>query len=134
MRREEINRVVYITSQCPMERDPYVEMYYSNKVHEKDKDSRNNSGRKMRQFLEYSQKEEIAKRHAEKEVKAKIFQRVSGSLGKPVVHNSRLPTARLDIGMIDKDEDASADGAHLKVLSSIEVSVAKRSLRLGGLL
>ena len=121
MKPEEVFRVVQVTSHVQLEKDPYVEMYYYNKVKEKEGVSQTSKGSTQNRFLEHHQKEAIAKHHALLELKAKIFQNMSSSLGKPTVHNYRLPKAQLDVGMIDRDEEGTVGGAHLKVLSAIEV-------------
>ena len=126
MKPEEVFRVVQVTSHIQMEKDPYVEMYYYNRVKEKEDVSQASKGPTRSRFLEHHQKEAIAKHHALLELKAKIFQNMSNSLGKPTVHNYRLPKAQLDVGMIDRDDEGAAGGTHLKVLSAIEVGRGRK--------
>lgn len=121
MKPEEVFRVVQVTSHVQVEKDPYVEMYYYNKIKEKEDTAQESNWPTQHRFLAYHQKEAIAKHHALRELKAKIFQNMSSSLGKPTVHNYRLPKAQLDVGIIDRDDEGSVGGTHLKVLSAIEV-------------
>ena len=111
-------------STLKFEKDPYVEMYYYDKIQEKESGSNVRTMREA-QFMTVSQKQEIAKNQMKSKIKSSLFSIQSNSLGVCEKRRGRSQAHLLSIDDLGVDDEDSAKLTHLRVLSAIEVRMRR---------
>lgn len=107
-------------STLKFEKDPYVEMYYYDKIQEKESGSNVRTMREA-QFMTVSQKQEIAKNQMKSKIKSSLFSIQSNSLGVCEKRSGRSQAHLLSIDDLGVDDEDNVKLTHLRVLSAIEV-------------
>ena len=120
MSSQEVFNLARNLSVVNYEYDPYVEMYYYNKVMEKEQ-SQNMKTLKEVQFMSYSQKRDIAVQQKQSKLFSLLYATHSNSLGILEKRSLRSQEHRLAIESFERDDEATAKSVHLRVLAAIEV-------------
>lgn len=100
--------------------DPYVEMYYYDKVTEKELNQDVRTVKEA-QFMSFTQKQQIAASQKKSKLSSLLYATRSNSLGILEKHSIRSQEHRLAIESFERDDESTAKSVHLRVLAAIEV-------------
>lgn len=101
--------------------DPYVEMYYYDKVTEKELNQDVRTVKEA-QFMSFTQKQQIAASQKKSKLSSLLYATRSNSLGILEKHSIRSQEHRLAIESFERDDESTAKSVHLRVLAAIEVA------------